>query len=815
MSQQQLSTRSASPTRMTTTTLMGRLERIPDSTATCTSSSTARGGLTPSSKSDISVTSFADTRTYTDTDSQLTPVSPPLSPIASFGQAQKRPEILGRRMKGKAAGLKLNETNLKKYTEYDTLGATPLSPFFTPPAWTPNTFGEPHGDIQSNLERLEEGLATPLPVFDVYALSTILPVFRDAAALARLRQFAEARGQASDVDLLLQIREYGQAVEAVSGILSNISQKYIGVAASEPVRLPLTVGKMLNNEMREISNSVMGGLAGTFDDTRASVEQSLAQEVYPDFLKSQLSLHLQVVGPGYSPNQVCPGFGEAFCMSDPNEADNPIVFASDGLACLTGYGTADMIARNSRLFQGPGTRGSCVDRMRSALAKHDEFAELVLNYTRDGRPYWNLVFMARLCGGDGVARYNLGGQVDVTEMVEKEEDVTQLLSYVSPLADRPSRQRGAAHAANCPSSSSHSSSPNAHEANGGAAVPAPAAVPAVNAADRRASWRGGFREKRQETSKYPPSTSRNKFLRGFRQRHSPAHSAPESSAAAAAGAPSNDSGTDLSLSEPPTPTLGLSSRDSPRKSIIFSQPSSSSSSCCCCSPSQRGHFSTVSPYSRFMVLEYIKPNTTNSTSTSTTTSSRGISSSSHDKKANRLQLPVAFCSTAALESLGQGHRSPGDVLGACVFDVLGDRAAAPSSVTKSFRATVRATLAEGRTVKQDISVGGSGHGHHSSSSHSHHSHGRMRGMSLSRKTSGLGLGQQSSSASAGGGGESPQATPGSRESVLRRTLSLERLVGHHGSSSAPSDNFVTYWTPLKDAAGAPRWVVVILVPELA
>lgn len=646
-------------------------------------------------------------------------------------------------MKGKS-GLKLNESNLKKYTEYDTLGATPLSPFFSPPAWTPNTFGEPHGDIQSNLERLEEGLATPLPVFDIYALSTILPSFRDAAAMARLRQFAEARGQASDVDLLLQIRDYSQAVETVSCILSNISQKYIGVTASEPVRLPLTVGKMLNNEIREISNSVMNGLHSTFDDTKTSIEQTLAQDVYPDFLKTQMSLNLQIIGPGYSPNQVCPGFGEAFCMSDPNETDNPIVFASDGLACLTGYSTADMITRNNRLFQGPGTRGSCVDRMRNALAKHDEFTELVLNYTKDGRPYWNLVFMARLCGADGVARYNLGGQVDVTEMVEKEEDITQLLSYVSPLPDRPK--------------------PNSQE-------PVPV--------DRRSSWRGGFKEKRQErsrngeASKYPPSTSRNKFLRGFRQRHS-THPEP--------AAPSNDSATDLSLSEPSTPSLG--SRDQ-RKSLLLSPPSS------------QGHFSTVSPYSRFMVLEYVKPARSNG----------AASSSSNDKKANRLHLPVAFCSSAALESLGQGHRSPSDVLGSCVFDVLGDRACASSSVTKSFRATVRATLAEGRTVKQDISVGGGGGHHHHLGRSS-----RVRGMSLSRKTSGIGL---SSLASSGcGGGDSPHA--GSHESVLRRTLSLERLVGHGlGHCSAPSDNFVTYWTPLKDVEGSPRWVVLILVPELA
>lgn len=684
--------------------------------------------MTPSNRSDASIVHFPElNKALADAVVQNTPLSPPLSPIASLSAHNKRAEIFGRRLKGKS-GLKLNESTLRKYTEYDVLGGTPRSPFFpTNGVWTPNTFGEPHGDIQSNLEKLEDAMTEPLPIFDVYAHSTVMAVFQDSAAMARMRQFAEPRGHANDLDFLLQVGKYSQAMSDVASILANISLKFTGVAASEPVRLPLTVGKTLNTGIRETSKTLIPGLESTFDDAKSFVEQTLAQDLYPDFVKHQLSLNLQVIGPGYSPNQVCPGFGEAFCISDPNEEDSPIVFASDGLACLTGYNTGELLNNNCRLFQGPGTRGSCVDRMRNGLAKHDEFTELVLNYTKDGRPYWNLVFMARLTGIDGAIRYHLGGQVDVTEILEREEELTHILSYVFPVADR------------------------AH------APPRLQQEP-----DRRASWRGGFREKRpdreRENPRYPPSTSRNKFMRSFRRRHSPNDQAAN-----------NDSGTDLSYSEPSTPALTPAPGAEPRRSTPF--PVSTISS------PPPGHFATVSPYSRFMVLEYTK------------TSRHGPF---QDKKACRIQMPVAFCSAAAMESLGHGGRNPADIVGHNIFDILGERAG--GSVTKSFRSTVRASMAEGRAVKLDLSVGASGPRH------------RVRGLSLTRKRSGVGL--------SGLMVNGLESTSNHQEvGVMRRTLSLERLVPYTGGSG-PVDNFVSYWTPLKDDVGATQWVVLIFVPEL-
>lgn len=646
--------------------------------------------------------------------------------------------------------LRIHEAALRQYTEYDAMGS-PRSPMFSSPLWTSGTFGgdhhhhsEPLADIQTSLDRFEEAMISSLPILDVYATKAFTEILKDPAAVLRLRQFAEGRGRAKDIDCLLQMSEFVETVISVGSIVTNISHKYLGVAASEPVRLPLVVGRGVNTDIRDCTNTILPSLEGLFDEARISLEHSLAQDLYPDFLRHQLSLSLQSIGPGYSPNQTCPGFGEAFCMTDPNADGNPIVYASEGLAGLTGFTTKDMIFQNCGIFQGAGTRGSCVERMRNALAKRDEFLELMLSYTKDGRMYWSLVFMARMAALDGVVQYHLGGQIDVTGLLERQEDVNYLLSYASPLSDLP---------------------PVLHKK--------------PDERERRGSWRtssGGSRDKRgagqehsrgeggaQPTSsttpsKYPPSASRSKLLQTLRRRR------PSQTSHDASG----DSNTDASLSDPSTPLdVSWKPLESPG-----SFPKAAASS----------HHMAVSPYSRFMVLEYVEPSSSNHTILH------------HSKRSSpRVQLPVAFCSAAALASFGAINAA--DVLGRSVFEVLGES----SSVTKSFKSNVRASLAEGRTVKQDIGfvVGGG-------------CRKRSRGVSLSRKRSGIGLAGLAMT-----GGE--YSSPGQQGRSLRRSLSLERLVPTGSNSSSGGggyENFVSYWTPMKDDLGVVQWVVLILVPEV-
>ena len=647
------------------------------------------------------------------------PLSPPPSPLSPLSSRRKKiPDPLNRRLKNKC-GLKshINDSALRQYTDYDHLG-TPRSPFLSPGIWTGNTFGEP--DARTNLEQFEDAFTPQLPIFDVFAMKTVNPVLKDQAAVARMRQFAQTRGRYKDIDFLMKVEEYSNTMSMVSSIMANISMKFTGVAASQPIRLPMSVSKGLNTDIKNVSTSLLPGLECLFDDAKSHIEKSLAQDVYPDFLKNQLSLSLQTIGPGYSPSQICSGFGDSFCITDSYQPDSPIVFVSDGLAGLTGYKHDELVERNCRFLQGPGTRASGVDRIRDAVSKNHEWSELLLNYRKDGRVFWNLLFTAQLMGLDGQVRYHLGGQVDVTDVLESQESVTSLLGYVPPLRDRK--------------------------------------LPTLDEHEHRGSWRSAFssrerRPARERDAKYPPQTSRNKFFKNFRR---------YSRGDTPVSPTDTESNHDLSISEPTTPLDHRGSLNLP-------------------SPPLPTHHAVLSPYSRFIVIEYIPP---------------GSTGSAHEKKSLRAQLPVAFCSAAVMDSLNNGitHKCLADVIGNNVFKLLSEAGNSPS-INKSFKATVRANLAEGRTAKLDLTLNGN-------------SLRRPRGLSLSRKSSSVGL------TSLGLGGETPPSTStASHGRSLRKSMSLERLVPtNYGSVSA--EDYVSYWTPLKDGQRSTRFVVVVLIPEV-
>lgn len=656
-------------------------------------------------------------------DQPTRPLSPPPSPLSPLSSRRKKiPDPLTRRLKNKS-GLKshVNESALRQYTDYDNLG-TPRSPFFSPGIWTGNTFGEP--DTRTNLEQYEDVFTPQLPILDVFAVKSVNSVLKDQAAVARMRQFAQSRGRYKDIDFLMKVEEYSNTMSMVSSIMANISMKFTGVAASQPIRLPMAVSKSLNTDIKNVSTSLLPGLESLFDDAKTHIERSLAQEIYPDFLKTQLSLGLQTIGPGYSPSQICSGFGDSFCITDSYQADSPIVFVSDGLASLTGYNHDELVERNCRFLQGPGTRASGVDRIRDAVSKNHEWSELLLNYRKDGRVFWNLLFTAHLMGVDGSVRYHLGGQVDVTEVLESQESVAGLLGYVPPLRDRK--------------------------------------LPTLDEHENRGSWRNAFSSKerrpaRERDAKYPPQTSRNKFFKTFRR-----HSRGDTPVSPI----DTESNLDLSTSEPTTPMDHRGSMTMP-------------------SPPVPTHHAVLSPYSRFIVLEYIPP---------------GSTGSAHEKKSLRAQLPVAFCSAAIMDSLNGsgtgGQKCLADVIGSNVFKVLSEAGSSPS-VNKSFKATVRASIAEGRTAKLDLTLNGN-------------SSRRPRGLSLSRKSSGVGLAALTTL-----GGE-PAPSPGSagHGRSLRKSMSLERLVPVNYSSGG-SEDYVSYWTPLKDGQRSTRFVVVVLIPEVS
>lgn len=113
-----------------------------------------------------------------------------------------------------------------------------------------------------------------------------------------------------------------------------------------------------------------------------------------------------------------------FVVADPNQDDCPIIFASDGFLTLTGYSLAETLGRNCRFLQGKDTNPNAVSQLSKAIRANQEIHIILLNYKKDGTPFWNLLHMSPIMV-NGKLHSIVGAQLDVSGLVEGHRDLRQ------------------------------------------------------------------------------------------------------------------------------------------------------------------------------------------------------------------------------------------------------------------------------------------------------------------------------------------------------------------------------------------------------
>jgi PAS domain S-box-containing protein len=104
-----------------------------------------------------------------------------------------------------------------------------------------------------------------------------------------------------------------------------------------------------------------------------------------------------------------------FAISDPSLPDNPITYVSQGFLTLTGYKRQEVLGRNCRFLQGPGTDQAAVNVIRDAVSKGEDCSVCLLNYKSDGTPFWNQFFVAALRDSNDVIVNYVGVQCEVSK----------------------------------------------------------------------------------------------------------------------------------------------------------------------------------------------------------------------------------------------------------------------------------------------------------------------------------------------------------------------------------------------------------------
>nr|AML78515.1 putative LOV domain-containing protein [Drypetes deplanchei] len=113
-------------------------------------------------------------------------------------------------------------------------------------------------------------------------------------------------------------------------------------------------------------------------------------------MESQLALIEQSFNDQYSVcvREALNELPDSFTITDPRISGHPIVFASHGFLKMSGYLKEEVIGKNGRIFQGPKTDPRSVMEIREAIREERTIQISLLNYRKDGSPFWMLFHMS-------------------------------------------------------------------------------------------------------------------------------------------------------------------------------------------------------------------------------------------------------------------------------------------------------------------------------------------------------------------------------------------------------------------------------------
>ncbi|PTL38607.1 PAS domain-containing protein [Alkalicoccus saliphilus] len=112
-----------------------------------------------------------------------------------------------------------------------------------------------------------------------------------------------------------------------------------------------------------------------------------------------------------------------FIVTDPEQPDNPIIYANEGFSNLTGYDREEIMGKNCRFLQGERTEEAALDQIRQAVKKKEPLSVEILNYKKDGTPFWNLLHIDPIYLETEGQYYFVGIQKDITQTKEAEEKI--------------------------------------------------------------------------------------------------------------------------------------------------------------------------------------------------------------------------------------------------------------------------------------------------------------------------------------------------------------------------------------------------------
>ena len=124
-------------------------------------------------------------------------------------------------------------------------------------------------------------------------------------------------------------------------------------------------------------------------------------------------------------------------LSDPDQEDNPLVYANAAFELITGYDREEMLGHNCRFLQGDERDQPEIERIREAIRERKAVTVTLRNYRKDGKMFYNRFSIRPLFDQRGRLIYFLGIQYDVSESVRARDELERLNARLTAMGETP------------------------------------------------------------------------------------------------------------------------------------------------------------------------------------------------------------------------------------------------------------------------------------------------------------------------------------------------------------------------------------------
>ena len=122
-------------------------------------------------------------------------------------------------------------------------------------------------------------------------------------------------------------------------------------------------------------------------------------------------------------NRAIASAANGILITDPNQTDNPIIYANDAFAKKTGYSRAEIIGKNCRFMQGADREQPGISDLRDAVREGKGCEVVLRNYKKNGEMFFNKLTISPVRNESGSLTHFIGIGEDISRHVFNEKEL--------------------------------------------------------------------------------------------------------------------------------------------------------------------------------------------------------------------------------------------------------------------------------------------------------------------------------------------------------------------------------------------------------